>query len=135
MMLSKPSMEMASCKSVLGICVMASCVFLIMEHICDLYWPIQWMRIKLACLLVTSSRWLDKLLNVQDNFHLQWHCDQRIWSFLLRSQICPTKISHNIFDIICIHIQNRPGWILSYFIISRYHSLLLFLLILAFYLQ
>ena len=114
MMASNPSMELASCKVVLGIYVMASCVFLIMEHICDINELIQWMRIKLACLLVTSSHWLDKVLIVRDNFHLQWHHDQDIWSFLLRSHICQTKLSHNIFERLCIQIQYIPGWILSY---------------------
>ena len=114
MMTSKSSMELASCKIVLGICVMAPCVFLIMEHICDKNWLIQWMRINLSRLLVTSSHWLDKILIVQDNFHLQWHHDQLIWYFLLRSHICPTKLSHNIFERLCIQIKDIPGWLLKY---------------------
>ena len=135
MMASKPSIEWSSCKIVLGICVMASCVFLIMEHICDTYLPIQWMRTKLDHLLVTSSHWLDKILIVQDNFHLQWHHDQRVWSFILRSHICPAKIPHNIFERLCIQITDILGWILSYYRIARHHWLLFCFLILSFYLQ
>ena len=134
-MQSKPSMELASCKCFLGIYVMASCVCLIMENICDKILPIQLMIIKLARLLVTSSHWLDKILIVQDNFHLQWHHDQRIWSFYLRSRIFPAKIPHNNLNIFFMQIQNRPRWLLSYYIIARYHWLLFFVLILSFDLQ
>ena len=131
----KPSMELASYKTVLIIFLVASFLFRIMQHICDINLLIQWMRIKISCLWVTSNHILDQTLIVQDNFHLQWHHDQDIWSFLLRSHICPTKLSHNIFERLCIQIKDIPGWILSYCRIARYHWLLFCLLILASYLQ
>ena len=132
---SKPSTELDSYKIILRICVMASCIFWIMKHICDRNWLIQWIRIKLANLLVTSSHWLDQILIVQDKFHIQWHNDRRTQSFLLRSHIFPNKRSHGIFEILFIHIQDRPGWILSYCIVVIYHLLLVCFLGLAFYLQ
>ena len=94
---SKPPMEPSSYKTVLGICVVASYVFQSMEHIYDRNRLIQWTRIKLACLLVTASHWLDQTLIAQENFHIKWRRDQRIQLFLLRIHNFPTGISHGIF--------------------------------------
>ena len=121
----KPSMESASYRTILGIFIVDSYVFLSMEHICDINGIIQWMRIQLAHFLVTSVNWLYQKFIVQDNSHLQWRREGRIWIFLLRSHTCPSKISHGIFEIICIHIQDIPLLIPSCCIISGYHRLLL----------
>ena len=85
--------------------------------------------------MVTSSNWLYQISIVQENLYLQWHHDWGIIHSLLRSKNFPTKILHGIFERICIRIKDKPGWILSYLIISIYHRLLLCLLILDFYLQ
>ena len=61
MLASKSSIALYSYKIVLGICIMSSCVFWSMEHICDRNWPIQWMRINIARLLVTPNHWFDKI--------------------------------------------------------------------------
>ena len=135
MLASKPSIELDSCKIVLGICVMDSCVFLSMEHICDRNWLIKWTRIKLDRLLVTPSNLLYQTLIVRQSFYLQWHHDRRIQPFLLRSKKILNESSHGIFERLCIHIQYISVRILSYCIIARYHRLLLWLLRLYFYLQ
>ena len=103
---SKPSTESDSYKTFFGICVANSCLFRSMEHIYDKNRLIQLMRTKLDCLLVMSSNWLYWASIAQDNLHLQLCCDQCIQLFLLRSNNCPTKISHAFIEIPWIRIQD-----------------------------
>ena len=127
----KPSMELASYKTVLIIFLVASFLFRIMQHICDINLLIQWMRIKISCLLVTPSHWLDQTSIVLDNFHLQLRCYQRIRVFIFWSHTCPTKISHGIFEILCIHNKYIPWCLTSCCRITRYHRLWFWFLRLA----
>ena len=66
----KKSMELDSCQIVLGFFVMASCVFQILEHFCDINWLIESIRINLTRLLLTSSHLFYQISIVQGNFHL-----------------------------------------------------------------
>ena len=90
------------------------------------------MKKKLANLLVTSTKWLDQIYIVHNNFHLQWNHDWCIWPFLLISQKFLTQSWHGIFEILCIHITYRPGWLLSYCRIAIYHRLFFWFLRLDF---
>ena len=135
MLASNPSMESASYKTILGIFIVASCIFWSMEHICDRNGLIQRMIIKLDHLLVTDSHWLYQTSIVQDTFHLQWRRDRLIRLFILRSHTCPTEISHSILEIIFIHIPDITGWIPSCHRIEIYHWLLFCFLRPAFYIQ
>ena len=125
----KPTMELDSYETVVGFFVVASLVFRSMDNICGRNWLIQRRIINLNHFLVTSIHWLDQTFILQENFHLQWRCDQRISLFILRSHICSTKRLHNIFEIICIHIQYmsicllvRSPWPHSLFIIGWRYS-------------